>query len=55
MKLCHCIFAHAITPEDRERAVKLLESARITGNHVGIVLAMTQLGPCLCQDQPDEE
>lgn len=55
MKPCHCIFAHAVTPEARKRAVKLLEAARITGNHVGIVIAMTQLGPCPAQDQPDEE
>jgi hypothetical protein len=54
MKPCHCILVHALTPEDRERAVERLEYARITGDLNGIVLTMIQLGPCPCQDQPED-
>lgn len=43
---CHCLFRHAITPQERAHASKRLDEAREAGDREGMIILMMSLGKC---------
>ena len=52
---CHCFIRHAITPDEREAAIKRLEEARELGDTNGIIIALSSLSSkCPAQNKDKE-